>query len=136
MLQEHADEEGKIRKSKFKLEADVAGWISKYDEEMTRKQELIDVETEAHTTEKAQMEELQKKFDTLKDEYDAIMEEKRIARERYDAHHKELAEKNRAASIIQKRWSSFQEEKKAAKGKKKGSKKKGSKKKGSKKKKK
>lgn len=137
MQADHAEEEGKIRKSKFKLEADVAGWVAKYDEEMARKQELIDVEVEAHSTEKSQMAELQGKFENLKDEYDAIMEEKRIARERYEAHNKDLVEKNRAASIIQKRWSNFQDEKKAAKGgKKKGSKKKKSGKKGSKKKKK
>eukprot|EP00038_Savillea_parva_P008846 m.179571 g.179571 ORF g.179571 m.179571 type:complete len:398 (-) comp14798_c0_seq1:171-1364(-) len=131
LRQAHADEESKIRKSKFKMEADVAGWISKYDEEMARKQELIDEETTAHETEKRQMAELESKFESLQEEYDAIMEEKRISRERYDAHNHDQAARNHAASVIQKRWSAYQEEKKAnSKGKgKKGSGKKGSKKK-------
>ena len=53
---------------------------------MKKKQELIDIENEAHTTEEKQREELEAKLALLQDEYDAIMEGQRAERERREAH--------------------------------------------------
>jgi hypothetical protein len=58
---------------------------------MKKKQELIDIENEAHTTEEKQREELEAKLALLQDEYDAIMEGQRAERERREAHEKEVA---------------------------------------------
>lgn len=60
-----------------------------------------------YTEEKKQLHELEERFKTLEEEYIAIMEERRIAREKREAAERELAIMVRAATTIQAFWRSF-----------------------------
>ena len=90
---------------------------------MQEKFEEIDAD---YTLEKKQLTELEERFKTLEEEYNQIMEERRIARERQEAAERELQMNITAATCIQAFWRSFKVRKALkAKKKKKGGKKKG-----------
>ncbi len=83
---------------------------------------------EVYTEEKKQLNELEERFKTLEEEYNQIMEERRIARERQEAAERELAMAVGAATCIQAFWRSYKVRKALkSKKKKKGGKKKGKK---------
>lgn len=62
---------------------------------------------EVYTKEKSQLASLEEKFKTLKEEYDAIMEERRIAREAAEAAERQMAAMVRAAIRIQTYYRAF-----------------------------
>lgn len=101
MFQEHRAAEQKLRKKKYKIETEVENWITKYDQEMTEKQDEYEEIDAVYTEEKKQLNELEEKFQVLAEEYDKIMEERRIERERREAADKDYKLKKEAATIIQ-----------------------------------
>jgi DNA repair exonuclease SbcCD ATPase subunit len=70
--------ETQLRKRKTKMEAQVESWILKFDQDMGERQSEIEAVQEQYDAELAQLEELQKRFDALESEYNAIMEQRRI----------------------------------------------------------
>ncbi|OCU01642.1 dynein regulatory complex protein 10 [Xenopus laevis] len=122
-----------MRKKKYKIETEIENWIQKYDADMGEKQdELEELEAE-YTLEKAQLAEVQEKLAVMEEEYTQIMEERRLAKLRMEEEERELANKNRAATLIQAHWKgylvrqSMKSKKKKKKGKGKGKGKKGKK---------
>ncbi|CAK8677923.1 unnamed protein product [Clavelina lepadiformis] len=101
MVQEDRETEQSLRKRKFKIETEVENWISKYDQDMGEKQDEYEQIDEVYTEEKKQLSELEEKFKVLEEEYDKIMEERRIAREEKEAKELELAHMMKAAITIQ-----------------------------------
>lgn len=101
MLTEHRENEQHLRKRKFKIETEVENWISKYDVDMGEKQDEYEKIDAEYTIEKKQLSELEEKFKVLEEEYDKIMEERRIAKEEKEARELELAHQMKAAVTIQ-----------------------------------
>jgi len=101
MLTEHRENEQHLRKKKFKIETEVENWISKYDVDMGEKQDEYEKIDAEYTIEKKQLSELEEKFKVLEEEYDKIMEERRIAKEEKEARELELAHQMKAAVTIQ-----------------------------------
>lgn len=60
-----------------------------------------------YTEEKKQLHELEERFKTLEAEYQQIMEERRVAREKREAAEREMALMVKAATTIQAFWRSF-----------------------------
>lgn len=60
-----------------------------------------------YTEEKKQLNELEERFKTLESEYQQIMEERRVARDRREAAERDLALMVKAATTIQAFWRSF-----------------------------
>lgn len=75
-----------------------------------------------YTEEKRQLAELQEKFKPLEEQYETIMEEKRIAREKREAAERELRSMIKAASVIQSFWKAYKMRKALKSKKKKGKK--------------
>ena len=93
-----------IRQRKFRLETEVDGLIAKYDDFMITQQDEIENVQEAYDIEKEQLDELQARFDKLKvrkfvwqsltsltqNDYDKIIEERRLAAEEEERKRKEF----------------------------------------------
>lgn len=60
-----------------------------------------------YTEEKKQLHELEERFKTLEAEYQQIMEERRVAREKREEAEREMALMVKAATTIQAFWRSF-----------------------------
>ncbi|EDV22063.1 IQ domain-containing protein D [Trichoplax sp. H2] len=103
----HRESELNLRKKKYKLETEVENWIQKYDQDMSERQNEIEEIQEVYTKEKAQLAAIEGKFKTLKEEYDAIMKERRIAREAAEAAERQMAAMARAAIRIQTYYRAF-----------------------------
>ncbi|XP_069135643.1 dynein regulatory complex protein 10-like [Argopecten irradians] len=118
LITEHRESEQELRRKKFRVESQVENLIQKFDADMTERQneyEEIDAE---YTKEKKQLHELEERFKTLEDEYQQIMEERRIAREKREAAERDMSNMVKAATTIQAFWRSFKV-RKALKGRKK-----------------
>ncbi|XP_033730341.1 dynein regulatory complex protein 10-like [Pecten maximus] len=118
MITEHRESEQDLRRKKFRVESQVENLIQKFDADMTERQneyEEIDAE---YTKEKKQLHELEERFKTLEDEYQQIMEERRVAREKREAAERDMSNMVKAATTIQAFWRSFKV-RKALKGRKK-----------------
>uniref|UniRef100_A0A8C5LUL9 Dynein regulatory complex protein 10 n=1 Tax=Leptobrachium leishanense TaxID=445787 RepID=A0A8C5LUL9_9ANUR len=134
-IAENQEIEIKLRKKQDRLEAEQEYWIEKYDAEMGKKQsELEDIEG-PYTEEKAHLEDLREKLVVMEVEYAKVMEERQRAQMEKEAAEKELAAKNKAATVIQAYWKGYlvrrklkSKKKKTRKGKGKGGKGKGKKK--------
>ncbi|KAM8961046.1 dynein regulatory complex protein 10 [Pelodytes ibericus] len=135
-IAENREIELNLRKKKYKVETEIENWIQKYDADMGGKQAELEKLDAIYTKEKAQLKEVQKKLSVLETEYAQIVEERRLAQLRKEAEQKELANMNRAATVIQAFWKGFQvrrtmklkkKKKKKGKGKGKGKGKKGKK---------
>jgi IQ domain-containing protein D len=112
-----------LRKRRFKLETEVENWISKYDQEMSEKQDELEVIREIYQDEKRQLAELEERFAKLKTQYDAVMEQRKRDEEERVRTETEHKAKTAAAVRIQSSWRGFVvrkklKEKKAKKGKK------------------
>ncbi|KAG8455669.1 hypothetical protein GDO86_001746 [Hymenochirus boettgeri] len=106
-ISENREVELFLRKKKYKIETEIENWIQKYDTDMGEKQaELEKLEAE-YTVEKAQLTEVQEKLNVLEVEYVQIMEERRLAKLRREEEERELANKNRAATVIQAHWKGY-----------------------------
>ncbi|XP_033730414.1 dynein regulatory complex protein 10-like [Pecten maximus] len=82
-----------------------------------RQNEYEEIDAE-YTKEKKQLHELEERFKTLEDEYQQIMEERRVAREKREAAERDMSNMVKAATTIQAFWRSFKV-RKALKGRKK-----------------
>jgi chromosome segregation ATPase len=80
-LKENREEEEQLRKKKFKIESEVENWIHKYDQEMEEKQNEYEDISVIYNEEKAQLDELQARFNVIQLEYDAIVQERMVAAE-------------------------------------------------------
>ncbi|GFS20566.1 IQ domain-containing protein D [Elysia marginata] len=90
-----------------------------------RKQDEFEEINLVYTEEKQQLKELEERFATLEKEYTAIMEERRVARDKRERAQRELAILVKSATTIQAFWRSYKVRKALkAKSKKKGGKKK------------
>ncbi|XP_053556525.1 dynein regulatory complex protein 10 [Bombina bombina] len=105
---EHREVEMALRKKKYKVETEIENWIKKYDSDMGEKQaELESLET-LYMEEKSQLAELQEKLAVLEVEYDQIMEERRLKQLKMEEEARELANRTKAAILIQSYWRGFQ----------------------------
>jgi hypothetical protein len=91
--------ESQYRRRKFKIESEVENWISKYDQEMEEKQLEIDDISNLFEEERKALSVLQSKYDAMKQKYDVIMEERRLA-EQKEREQKELLERQTKAAIV------------------------------------
>lgn len=91
-LKKNREDEEQLRKKKFKIESEVENWIHKYDQEMEEKQNELEDISVIFNEEKAQLDELQARFTVIQQEYNNIMEERRI-----------LADYNKVWSSLQNR---------------------------------
>ena len=98
---------------------------------MSEKQEEYDAVDAVYMEEKRQLNELEERFRKLEEEYNAIMEERRLEAEKKEAAEREIAAMVRAAITIQSFWRAYKcrralksKKKKGGKGKKKSGKKK------------
>ncbi|CAH1802029.1 unnamed protein product [Owenia fusiformis] len=126
LVTEHREHEQSLRKRKYKIETEVENWIQKYDQDMGERQDEFEEIDAVYTEEKKQLNELEERFKTLEAEYNSIMEERRISRERREAQEREMQAAVKAATTIQAYWRSFKV-RKALKARKKGKKGKGKK---------
>lgn len=128
---EHRNKEKIARSRKQKLELHIDRVIEEYDNAMLEKQSEIDDINKLYDEEKEKLEDIEDKLRIIQDEYDAVMEQRRIERERQEALELEMQKMVKAAMVLQKFWRSYQARKelkkkqgKKGKGGKKGSKKK------------
>lgn len=104
---EHRDQENQLRKEKWKHETNVEGLLSRYDDDMIKKQNEYDEIEALYEEEMKQLSELEEKFKPLEEEYSKIIEEKRNL-ERIRAMEEEaLNKKIKAAIVIQSYWRGF-----------------------------
>ncbi|EGD76495.1 hypothetical protein PTSG_07612 [Salpingoeca rosetta] len=129
MRKKHKDEETKLRKRKLKLQAQIEGWIMKYDQDMGEKQRELDGIQQQYGAESKQLQELEERFNVLEIEYNRIMEERRAEREYKQQAEEEMQKMIRAALLIQSCWKAYKSRKAARKAAAKKNKKKGKKKK-------
>ncbi|KAJ8312614.1 hypothetical protein KUTeg_009987 [Tegillarca granosa] len=115
---EHRENEQKLRRDKFKVETNVDNLIQKFDAAMTERQNEYEEIDAIYTEEKKQLHELEERFKTLDTEYQQIMEERRVAREKREAAEREMALMIKAATTVQAFWRSYKV-RKALKGRKK-----------------
>lgn len=122
---ENREKEADLRAKKYKVENEVDNWIQKYDQDMGERQDEYEEIDLVYTEEKKQLFELEERFATLEKEYVAIMEERRIARDKRERAQRELALLVKSATTIQAFWRSYKVRKALkSKSKKKGGKKK------------
>jgi len=106
-LADHRESELALRKRKFKMETEVENWIQKYDLEMTEKQETLDELTVIYNEESKQLQTIETKFAVLEKQYLAIVEERRIKKEKREQEEKELRAMIKAATMFQAFWRSY-----------------------------
>lgn len=106
-VMEHRENEQELRRKKFRVESQVENWIQKYDTDMNERQSEYEEIDLVYTEEKKQLHELEERFKTLEAEYQQIMEERRVAREKREAAEREMALMVKAATTIQAFWRSF-----------------------------
>jgi len=120
---ENREKEAELRAKKYKVENEVDNWIQKYDQDMGERQDEYEEIDLVYTEEKKQLFELEERFATLEKEYLAIMEERRVARDKRERAQRELALLVKSATTIQAFWRSYKVRKALkAKNKKKGGK--------------
>ncbi|XP_071945844.1 dynein regulatory complex protein 10-like [Antedon mediterranea] len=128
---EHRKSELALRKRKYKIETEVENWIQKYDQDMGERQDEYEDVDAVYTEEKSQLNELEERFKTLEAEYNTIVEERRISKEKKEREERELSLMIKAATVVQAFWRSYKcrkalkakNKKKGKKGKKKSGKK-------------
>merc|ERR1712019_208564 len=100
-LIEHLAEEEQLRRKKANIEKQIEEWIDKYDNEAGALQKELDREGEEHENLCSQYDKLMVGFETLKVDYDKIMEERRIQHKKMEMERREVEEKTGAAQVIQ-----------------------------------
>jgi len=120
-VSEHRQSEQGLRSRKIKTESALETWIAKYDTDMGERQDEYEQIEAVYKIEKQQLEDLEERFAVLEEEYNKIMEERRIAAERKAEEVRRMRLLTKAAVVIQAHWRSFATRKKL-KSKKKGKK--------------
>jgi len=125
LIVKHREVELDLRGRKFRLETEVQGLVSKYDDFMIDKQDELERVQDAYDIEKEELDDLRERFTKLSVDYDAIMEERRLQAEEEERQRKELEMKTYNATVIQAFFRSYKvrkllkaKAKKAKKGKK------------------
>ena len=110
---------------KFKVEHELENWIREYDNDMGDRQEEMEGVQKVYDEQRMQLNELEERFATLEVEYNRVVEERRIAKEKAEEAQRELEKMIRAATLLQSLWRSYkcrkllkQKQKKGKKGKK------------------
>ncbi|KAJ3129096.1 hypothetical protein HK100_008835 [Physocladia obscura] len=101
MIAKNREEEAALRKKKFKVESEVENWIHKYDQDMEEKQGELEDITAIYNEEKAQLDELQERYNDLQKEYEKIMDERKKQQENRIAEEKRLKHMHQCATLIQ-----------------------------------
>jgi len=104
---QHRASELALRKRQFKVESEVENWVNKYDADMTEKQNEIDRIQEQYRDEQAQLAELEARLAALEFEYNIVMEEHRLERERRQAAEDEMQRMLKAALLVQSFWRAY-----------------------------
>lgn len=103
----HRNNELTLRKRKYKIETEVENWIQKYDGDMTERQDELEELSVIYAEEKKQLHDLEERFKVLEEEYDQIMEERRIAQEKREEAERELRNMVKAATLLQAFWRAY-----------------------------
>ncbi|GAB1608913.1 dynein regulatory complex protein 10-like, partial [Argonauta hians] len=103
----HREQEGEMRRRKFKAETEVENWIQKYDQEMGQLQEELENVETIYKEERKQLLELEERFRTLEVEYTNICKERVIDIKSLEEAKRSLLTKIRAATTIQAYWRSY-----------------------------
>ncbi|CAF1083008.1 unnamed protein product, partial [Brachionus calyciflorus] len=107
LVLEHREQEQILRKEKWKHETNVEGLLSRYDDDMTKKQNEIDEIEALYEEEKKQLQELEEKFKPLEEEYLKILDERRTLERIRRMEEDSLNKKVKAAVVIQSYWRGF-----------------------------
>jgi len=101
LLIAHREEELVQRGRKFRMQVELENWLSKYDDFMEFQNSKIEIIQDEYDAEKADYNELSARFAVLKEEYDAIMYERRLIREEEERKQREFEQKTFYSQIIQ-----------------------------------
>ncbi|NWV81226.1 DRC10 protein, partial [Dasyornis broadbenti] len=107
LVLEHRASELVLRKEKCKAEREIEEWVQKYDTDMAERQATYDEIEAVYNEEKAQLAVLMEKHALLLQEYNEILEERRILKEREEEAARILANRNHAATCIQAYWKGY-----------------------------
>jgi len=108
---EHRKSEQTLRGKKFQTETEVENWIVQYDSHMGEKQQEFEEIDAQYTQEKQELNVLEEKFATLQQEYDTIMEERRVSKEKREQEEKNVRTATKAALSIQRFWRAYKAKK-------------------------
>lgn len=103
-LAKNRESEALLRKKKFKVEAEVCSWISRYDDTLGAILTEFEEVAEVYNGEKQKLLNLQARFRVLEEEYDVIMAVQQEARERRLVEERELDGRVQAAKLVQASW--------------------------------
>lgn len=78
---ENFGKEGEMRKRKFKMSTELRNWVRKYDSDMGWRQEEIEEIQEENRKDLEQISELESHFVSVEEQYNLIMEERRLKEE-------------------------------------------------------
>ncbi|XP_044759955.1 dynein regulatory complex protein 10-like [Coccinella septempunctata] len=107
LLDSNLAEEGQLRQKRNKVEAQLASWLSKYDNDVGEKQTELEALEKQYNDMKTEFEELLEKFNEQTKEYDILMAEKEEEEQRI---FEEMAMdflRNRSARRIQRAWRAY-----------------------------
>eukprot|EP00794_Sanderia_malayensis_P007306 gene7306-8122_t len=103
----HYSDERALRKKRYKLVTELHNWITKYDEELERKQEEIDDLKEEAVVNEAHLKELEPRMAQLKIKYDEVVKERETKEEQKRIKLLEIAKKIQASVVIQRAWKRY-----------------------------
>jgi len=109
---EHRQSEQILRSRKIKTESALETWIAKYDTDMGERQEEYEQIEAVYKVEKQQLEDLEERFAVLEEEYNRIIEERRVNAELKAEEERRLRLLTKAAVVIQAHWRSYATRKK------------------------
>ena len=109
---EHRQSEQILRSRKIKTESALETWIAKYDTDMGERQDEYEQIDTVYKVEKQQLEDLEERFAVLEEEYNRIIEERRVNAELKAEEERRLRLLTKAAVVIQAHWRSFSTRKK------------------------
>ncbi|OAF67358.1 IQ domain-containing protein D [Intoshia linei] len=107
LINENRTSEYSLRKVKSQYEINIQDIISKYDNVMEKRQEEYEIIETKYIAEKKQLEELQERFTEIEIEYDSIILNQKLKKEKDERNEFEKKMKLRAAHTIQAFWRSY-----------------------------
>lgn len=104
---ENFGKEGEMRKRKFKMSTELRNWVRKYDSDMGWRQEEIEEIQEENRKDLEQISELESHFVSVEEQYNLIMEERRLKEEEKSRKLKEQFRRVAAVVTIQSVWRGY-----------------------------
>ncbi|XP_028514639.1 dynein regulatory complex protein 10-like [Exaiptasia diaphana] len=104
---EHREAETSMRKRTFKIGTEVFNWVQKYDADMGGRQDEYDRINKQYEGEKEDLSELENRFKTIEEQYDAIVEERKLALEAAQRKEEELRRQSLAVTKIAALWKGY-----------------------------